>query len=519
MRTGLERQLTLSHLLVTALSAGILALLILAGSVVYLRTDFAARWAGENAAFFADELAYILAQGGHSRIPPELAQAFVAAQIPPADAPDAALADSLEMTPEEFADSGEWLLVFSTDGRIIASNYPGRYPPGAALPTDPPPGFNSAKIGADTPARISFQRQGSLHIGQAPVQDERGRILGWVYYRSGEESTLLLLDTARTLGWMLLGALLLAVLVSAGAGTQLARRFSRRLQRLTAASVAFASGDLDARVRPEGTDEIAQLGAQFNRMAGQIAQQMASLRQLAEDNARLAEEASALAALEERNRLARELHDAIKQQLFGLNLLAGSIRPLLATDPDAARERLQQLSRMTGEALEDMDAIIQALRPASLAEQGLAQAMTALVAGWQAQTGIPVDLQVRQAQEIPIGLEQALYRVCQEALSNVARHADAQAVAVVLAYTPDAVTLTVQDDGLGFDPAGTIRADSFGLRSMQERIEGLGGRWELRSSPGAGTTVRAWLPVSQQPVSQQPPAPAEGMKSTGAMSE
>jgi len=159
---------------------------------------------------------------------------------------------------------------------------------------------------------------------------------------------------------------------------------------------------------------------------------------------------------------------------------------------------LRQVSRITAETLEDMDAIIQALRPASLAEGGLPQAVQTLIDGWRAQTGTPVDVQIRQAQDIPIGLEQALFRVCQEALSNIARHAQAATVTVRLDYGEDAVTLIVRDDGRGFDLATERSASSFGLRSMQERIESLDGQWVVESSPGFGTTIQARLPVKQQ---------------------
>lgn len=292
-----------------------------------------------------------------------------------------------------------------------------------------------------------------------------------------------------------MGAVLVAVVVSAGAGNLLARRFSQRLQQINQASAAFATGQLDHRVHSQGDDEIGQLGVQFNHMADRIASQMRNLRQLAEDNARLAETASALAAVEERNRLARDLHDAIKQQLFGMNLLVGSIRPLLAQDAQAAQERLDQLSRMTTEILEEMDAIIQQLRPASLADKGLDQALRDLAMDWRQQTGVAVDLHITQAQEIPIALEQALLRVAQEALSNVARHADAQTVDLSLRYENDRVALTIQDDGAGFDVAAPRRHSSLGVSGMSERISELNGHFSVKSQPGAGTIVHAQLPL------------------------
>lgn len=502
MRMGLERQLTLSHLAVTVLSAGILTALILLGYVLYLRTDWSARWAGETAAFFADDLALMHEDEGAARLDPALSQRFVDGTVLPVDVAQSVLppADPADEESVLFDDPTytEWLLVIGLDGQIVAGNYGSRYPAGVQLAADPPPGFQPDVLDRQGSGDFQYRRSGDLYGGQAAILDASGNVLGWVYYQTSDSNAFILAGTARTLGGALAGAVVVAVFVSAAAGTLLARRFSGRLQQISQASADFAAGHLDRTVHTEGDDEIGQLGQQFNRMAGRIAGQMQELRQLAEDNARLATTASALAALEERNRLARELHDAVKQKLFGISLLTGSIRPLLETNPAVAQERLEHLSRLTSETLEEMDAIIQELRPASLEDRGLAEALGALVENWRGETGIEVRLHVAQAREIPIGLEQALLRVAQEGLSNVARHARAHSVDLSLHYADDRVMLTIADDGRGFAVDSPRPSTSLGLAGMAERVAELDGLFSIESHPGQGTALSVQLPTAEK---------------------
>jgi NarL family two-component system sensor histidine kinase LiaS len=477
MRLNLQQRLTLSHLAVTVISVVILTILVLAGYFLYLRSNLAAAWAGDAAEQYALELSFWAEEAGV--LDKALAQEYV----------DATLGAFGLFTAADAADV-EWLIVVDPNGRILGGNFLD-----CCLPGDTAadlPGFNP-DAGLTRP---HFATLDGAFIGQAAVIGEDGRLLGWVYYRFPDDSRFLLSDAARNGLLAVLGAALVAVIVSGAAGSWLARQFSRRLNVLSQASAAFAAGDLERRVPLQGSDEIAQLGAQFNRMAGQIGRQMAELRQLAETNARLAEEARALAALEERNRLARELHDAIKQQLFGLGLTAASAQQLLADHPAKAAARLEQMTEMTRQIQEEMDNIIRQLRPSSLNDQGLADALQSLCAAWQSQTGIPLDLSIQQARPLPLDVEHSLYRVAQEALNNVARHAQAGRVSVTLTYEETAVHLQISDDGAGFDPARQTSAAS-GLKNMAERAAEVDGRLRIESRPGQGTVITAHIPLKE----------------------
>jgi NarL family two-component system sensor histidine kinase LiaS len=253
-----------------------------------------------------------------------------------------------------------------------------------------------------------------------------------------------------------------------------AASFTRRLRRLTEASSALADGDLSRRVQDSSGDEIGQLARQFNAMAKQLEADTAQLRELAERNAQLAQQTQRLAGLEERHRLARELHDGVKQHLFGVNLATAAGLNLLDTDVDAARARLLEAREHSRQAQAEMQSLLNELRPAGLDERGLVAALTDYLAAFERQEGIETHWQADDNLSVPLTYEQALYRIAQEALTNVARHAQATEVNIELRANPESVILNVADNGQGFDAAGLQEGTTMGLQGMRERLTGLG---------------------------------------------
>jgi PAS domain S-box-containing protein len=214
------------------------------------------------------------------------------------------------------------------------------------------------------------------------------------------------------------------------------------------------------------------------------------------ENARLYEAGQRLAVSEERNRLARELHDSVTQELFSMTMIAGALPALIERRPEAARERAVRLYDLARGALAEMRALLFALRPAALAEEGLCSALTKHAAAFENQTGIIAHLEIENESRLPQPVEEALYRVAQEALNNVAKHSRARNVWITLAISDDRTALIVCDDGEGFDPlilAG--RTPGMGMASMRERVEALGGTLALAATPGGGVTVRVTVPV------------------------
>lgn len=201
-------------------------------------------------------------------------------------------------------------------------------------------------------------------------------------------------------------------------------------------------------------------------------------------------------AQEERNRLARDLHDSIKQQIFAIRIGAATAEERWESDPAGARAALGHVQRSAHEALVEMDALLQQLRPRALAGVGLAEALREQCEALGYRTGAEVTLEASPAlpdERLPPGAQETLFRMAQEALANVARHARARAVRVDLGVQGETVRLRVQDEGQGFDAAAA--PPGMGLRNLEERARGLGGRCTVASAPGAGTTVEAEIPL------------------------
>ncbi len=221
------------------------------------------------------------------------------------------------------------------------------------------------------------------------------------------------------------------------------------------------------------------------------------LLSIAVERARLFEKSVQLGAVEERNRLAREIHDTLAQSLSGIALQLETADALLDadTDSESIREPVQQALALTRESLEEARRSVLDLRAAPLEGRSLAEALAALTQELTTTSDLQTRLDVTGgSRPLPVRVEAGLYRIAQEALTNVAQHADASQVDVRLVTTPDQVQLTIEDDGRGFDTAG-VPEDRYGLVGLNERAKLLGGRLTLESAPGAGTRVEVIVPL------------------------
>jgi signal transduction histidine kinase len=214
---------------------------------------------------------------------------------------------------------------------------------------------------------------------------------------------------------------------------------------------------------------------------------------LAIENARLHERSRELSIVEERNRLARELHDAVAQKLFGVVLAAESGTALLQRDVAAAGAQLRLAGELAGEAMEELRSVIVHLRPPALEAEGLAVALAKHVDVLRRAHRRAIDLEV--AGDCPGAIQADVFRIVQEALHNALRHSGAEHIEVRVRCGADgAIELSVADDGAGFD-ATAVRSRSLGLTTMAERAREAGGRLAIESTPGAGTTVRLRVPA------------------------
>jgi signal transduction histidine kinase len=206
-------------------------------------------------------------------------------------------------------------------------------------------------------------------------------------------------------------------------------------------------------------------------------------------------------AQEERNRLARDLHDSIKQQLFSINVGTATIQERWERDPEGARAALQDVRKSAKAAMVEMQAMLHQLRPKALGSAGLIEALREQCEALGYRTGSEVIFEVGEIltdDRMPPGAQETLFRIAQEALGNVARHARARRVRVRLGREGDAACLQVEDDGQGFE----IGAENpgMGLRNIKERTEPFGGTLDVVSTPGVGTAVRVAIPLLSLPV-------------------
>jgi PAS domain S-box-containing protein len=230
------------------------------------------------------------------------------------------------------------------------------------------------------------------------------------------------------------------------------------------------------------TDSHARLAIGFAEMAA-----------VAIENDRLNQQAQALGALKERQKLARELHDSISQSLYGIALGVRTARTLLDRDPAKAVEPLDYCLNLADASLADMRALIFELRPESLEMEGIIAAIRKHIDALQARYGLEVQTVLCDEPPIPVQTKEALYRIAQEALQNIIKHASATAVRIFMDCSNDQIELEVCDNGRGFDSDATFPGH-LGLKSMRERAEQVGGSFFVDSKPGSGTCLRVQVP-------------------------
>ncbi len=236
-------------------------------------------------------------------------------------------------------------------------------------------------------------------------------------------------------------------------------------------------------------------------MADQVAMTMV--------NAELYEQARALAALQERQRLAQNLHDAVNQSLFSAGLIAEVLPRLWDLDPVEARQSLEDLRRLTRGAMAEMRELLAELRPSVLTDSSLGDLLRQLANAFTGRTNVPASVTIAAEHVLPARIQLALYRVCQEALSNVVKHAKASHVAIDLHYeaisaqpssplehpaAPEEmvarlVEMRIRDDGRGFDRTQPATSGHYGLAMMHEQAEAAGARLSVTSQPGHGTEI------------------------------
>lgn len=387
-------------------------------------------------------------------------------------------------------------LLIGLNGQIVASSYPARYPLATSFTTLPPDRDNGIAFALSGTAwsGISSTPAGRVGYATAPVWSKDNKPIGAIYIEVPVTPPPVTVNNLwEPLRIPLVSALVLLVItVPIGGlfGAISTRNLVRRIHRLATATTRFTDGDYAQRVPVAGKDEVGQLEVQFNRMAEQLIESTNRRQELAEQNARLGE----------RDRISRELHDAVSQDLFSLHMLAGGLQTAFSPD-SPLYPQIKMLKQTTQTMTFEMRALLLELRPAQLEHLGLPAALEDLATAYRSRLSIEVVTTI-QSVALPSRVEHALLRIAQEALSNAARHAEATVVTLALESQKTTVTLTIIDNGKGFalEGRGEQSYSSLGLRTMHERVQELHGSFELKSAPGQGTSVHICLPREEESV-------------------
>lgn len=291
-----------------------------------------------------------------------------------------------------------------------------------------------------------------------------------------------------------LGLLMIVIVIGVTFGYWFSYRITRRLDLLNNAALLLEKGNFTLSVPPLGEDEIGRLGEQLNRVSKKWEEQVTSLQRLSNSNAELAEKAKYSAVIEERQRLARDLHDAVSQQLFAISMTATAVGRTLGKDFEKAKRQIYLIEEMSSVAQSEMRALLLHLRPVHLEGKRLAQGLIALLHELQAKVPIDISWQMDEHISLPKGIEDHLFRIVQEALSNTLRHSKATTMEIKLQYPADVVRLTIRDNGVGFELDAKKHA-SYGLASMKERVSEIGGSMNVLTAPDKGTRIEIRVPI------------------------
>jgi signal transduction histidine kinase len=229
---------------------------------------------------------------------------------------------------------------------------------------------------------------------------------------------------------------------------------------------------------------------EFSAEDQELIEMLAPHAAVAMENARLYERSRELSIVEERNRLARELHDSLVQKLFGVVLAAQSAGTLLERDSAAARQQVEHLQELAQEAVVELRSLVFQLRPAEIETEGLGAALRKHVDLLRRAHRAHIELELTGSPRLRAGVDEEVFRIAQESLQNALRHSQAEHIELRLDEDAGGLRLTVADDGVGFEPeeAG-LRSRRLGLTSMEERARALGARLRIDSAPGHGTTI------------------------------
>jgi NarL family two-component system sensor histidine kinase LiaS len=286
-----------------------------------------------------------------------------------------------------------------------------------------------------------------------------------------------------------LGIVVFTVVIGYMAG----QRIQRAIDVLDLNMLQVAKGNLSVRMPVAEDQSFARVYHEFNMMMDSMEKKMKLLQRLGVQEVMEKEKAAENAVIEERRRMARDLHDTVSQQLFAIHMSASALPKVLVQNEEQGKLVLEQLIDMSHMAQKQMRALIAQLRPVELEGKNLAEALEKWFPDYCRQNGLKGIKELEVQGNMSEAIEHQLFLIIQEAMANIVKHAHAVVVSMSLREGAHQVVLSLSDDGQGFN-GGTQKQGSYGLMTMRERAEKLGGQVEVISKEGAGTTIRVHIP-------------------------
>ncbi|WP_026672479.1 sensor histidine kinase [Alkalihalobacterium bogoriense] len=287
---------------------------------------------------------------------------------------------------------------------------------------------------------------------------------------------------------------IICILVGAIYGYVLGNKLKKRLDVLLHGTVQIERGNFSYRFPTLGEDEVGLISSQLNEMISRVEEQIGSLQRLSTERAEWQETIKQTAIGEERQRLARDLHDAVSQQLFAISMMTAALPHTLEKNKGKVFSQIEAIEKMAQTAQSEMRALLLHLRPAHLEGKNLKTGIEDLLQELKHKHRQSIEWKIEPLSNIPKGIEDHMFRLVQEAVSNILRHAKAERIELQLREMRGQLRLKIIDNGIGFDTA-TQKSSSYGLQMMKERVNEIGGVLEIISVPGKGTQVEAKVPL------------------------
>jgi two-component system, NarL family, sensor histidine kinase LiaS len=490
----LRWKLILNYTLVTV-SAFLIVILIL-GAIVLPRFFAAARYVTPEGLIDALKretsplLRHILSQ---SPIDTELINLLVRESDPQITSFSLLRIGSLDFSVRTIPELDSFLI--GADGRLLITSqysYPSKFIVGQSFDPSLIEGleapYNAARAGVTDSRRLyTVYKTGDRFVLAVPILDNNEvanpQVLGVM---------VLIVDSLPTQADVpshilnIAGRSLLVFLVAIGImgtlfGAIFAHGLTTRFNRISTTIDAWSEGNFSIFINDTVGDEISQLALRLNNMAKQL-----------QDLLRRKQD---MAVSEERNRLARDLHDSAKQQALAASFQLGTALTLFERDPQTAKKHLVEADTLVDSVRNELTDLVRELRPLAIDEENFTDVLKEYVLDWSQRCGVEANITIKGDDRSSLETRAALYRIAQEALANVARHSSANSLELSLIFDLNTVTMTIKDNGSGFDivaPHGGL-----GLSFMRERAEARGGSFTIESAPGQGTRIIVILPIAQ----------------------